>query len=71
MKTKLGDLRSRNELLIILDVVIPPSESQTMETVTFNVKWILQNGSIKPIQTTMTCNMTYTRKESLLATEDG
>jgi Ca-activated chloride channel family protein len=70
IKTKIGDLRSGNELLIILDVIIPPTESQEVEAVTFNVKWIPRSGSTRPIQTTIPCNITYTTDESLLATEN-
>lgn len=68
--TKMGDLRSGNELLIILDVTIPPSESQEMEAVTFNVKWVPRSGSTRPIQTTIPCNITYTTDEGLLTTEN-
>jgi Ca-activated chloride channel family protein len=70
VKTKMGDLRSGNELLLILDVTMPPSESQEMEAVTFSVKWIPRSGSTKPIQTIIPCNITYTTDANLLATED-
>ncbi|UCG04113.1 MAG: VWA domain-containing protein [Candidatus Heimdallarchaeota archaeon] len=69
-KSKMGDLRSGNELLVILDVTIPPTESQEVEAVTFNVKWVPRSGSTKPIQTTIPCNIIYTTDESLLATEN-
>ncbi|MHA2203141.1 MAG: vWA domain-containing protein [Candidatus Hodarchaeales archaeon] len=69
-KTKMGDLRSGNELLIILDVTIPPSESQEKEVVAFNVSWVPRSGSTRPIQTTIPCNITYTTDERLLATEN-
>ena len=70
VKTKIGDLRSGNELFIILDVTIPPSEGQEIEVVTFDVKWIPRSGSTKPIHTKIPCNITYTTDEHLLATED-
>ncbi len=69
-KTKMGDLRSGNELLIILDMTIPPSESQKMEAVTFKVSWVPRSGSTRLIQTTIPCNITYTTDERLLATEN-
>lgn len=64
-KSKMGDLRSGNELLVILDVTIPPTESQEVEAVTFNVKWVPRSGSTKPIQTTIPCNIIYTTDEKI------
>ncbi|MFX1284452.1 MAG: VWA domain-containing protein [Promethearchaeota archaeon] len=69
--TKMGDLRSGNELLIILDVTIPPIKAEEIEAVTFNVRWIPRSGSTKPIQLKpVSCNIIPTSDEKLLTTED-
>ncbi|MFX0015221.1 MAG: VWA domain-containing protein [Promethearchaeota archaeon] len=68
--TKVGDLRSGNELLIILDVTIPSSENHEIEAMTFNVHWVSRSGSTQPIHTTIPCTISYTTDEQLLATEN-
>ncbi|UCE14107.1 MAG: VWA domain-containing protein [Candidatus Heimdallarchaeota archaeon] len=70
--TKLGDLRTGNELLVILDVTVPPSETEDseMEIMTFSIRWIPRSGPTEPVQFKVPCTITYTMNESLLATED-
>lgn len=70
--SKMGDLRSGNESLVILDVTIPPAEAQEseIEAITFNVRWIPRSGPTRPVQSKIPCNITYTSDEKLLATEN-
>jgi len=71
--TKMGDLRSGNELLIILDVTMPPikNEEREIEAVTFNVQWVPRSGSTEPIHLKpISCNISYTTDEKLLTMED-
>ena len=70
--TKIGDLRSGNELLIILDVTIPSVEKQEseIEAITFDVRWVPRSGPPRPNQFKVPCNITYTTDEKLLTTED-
>jgi Ca-activated chloride channel family protein len=70
--TKLGDLRSGNELLVILDVMIPPSEDRDIDTeiMNFNIQWIPQRGPPTPVQSQALCIIRYTSDENLLTTEN-
>jgi Ca-activated chloride channel family protein len=68
--TKLGDLRSGNELIVILDVILPPSDEQESEIVTFDIKWIPRSGPTVPNHVNTTCRIKYTTNEEELTTEN-
>jgi Ca-activated chloride channel family protein len=69
---RMGDLRSGNETLIILDLDIPPSSGQEKkkEILMFNINWIPRGGSVTPVRSEIPCTIKYTSDEELLATED-
>lgn len=70
--TKLGDLRSGNEILFILDVDIPPNveKKDIREIIKFNIKWIPSGGSITPTSTEIPWSIHYTTDETILAKEN-
>ncbi len=71
-KTRLGDLRSGNEILIILDIDIPPisGQEERKEILRFKIRWIPRNGSVAPLEVELPCTITYTTDETLLLIED-
>ncbi len=71
-EAKMGDLRSGNELLVILDVLIPPVKNQEeeKEIMNFDIRWIPRSGSTRTIGSKIPCTITYTDDEKLLATEN-
>ncbi|MFX0085902.1 MAG: VWA domain-containing protein [Candidatus Hodarchaeota archaeon] len=69
---RLGDLRSGNEILVILDIDIPPSSDREKrkEILKFKIKWIPRKGSVTPIEAKIPCTITYTTDETFLSIED-
>ncbi|MHA2074783.1 MAG: vWA domain-containing protein [Candidatus Hodarchaeales archaeon] len=69
---KMGDLRSGNELIIILDIVIPEfkTKEEKRNIVNFKIKWIPRGGSVIPIESKISCWITYTMDERLLSQEN-
>ncbi len=68
--TKLGDLRSSNEIIVILDVILPPSDEQEKEIMTFDIKWIPRSGPTVQNQVNSGCQIKYTSNEELLTMEN-
>ena len=70
--TKLGDLRSGNDRLLILDVVLPPIKTEVVEEeiLNFDIKWTPRTGPTIPSQSKVVCKIKYTTDENLLATEN-
>jgi hypothetical protein len=68
----MGDLRSGNELIIILDIAIPEfkTKEEKRNIVNFKIKWIPRGGSVIPIESKISCWITYTMDERLLSQEN-
>ncbi len=68
---KLGDLRSGNNRLLILDLMLSSGPLDSLqEIVNFEVDWIPTHSGSKKISQQHPCSVTYTNKEELLATEN-
>ncbi len=69
---KMGDLRSGNELLIILDVMIPARDSKEKDKdiVKFLINRIPRGDTVAPVESKLTCGITYTMDENLLSKEN-
>ena len=68
---KLGDLRSGNDRLLILDLQIPSGELDLKkELVTFEIEWIPTQSDKEKIQEKSSFNVLYTNNEELLASEN-
>ncbi len=70
--TKLGDLRSEKEIILILDVVVPPKSlgGSKQKILDFTVCWIPGSGIPKEDKTHSSCEIIYTENEDYLAQED-
>ncbi len=68
---KLGDLRSGNDRLLILDLLIPSDILDLKkELVSFELEWIPTQSDIERIRQKYSFEITYTNNEELLASEN-
>ncbi len=68
---KLGDLRSGNNRLIILDLMLSSGKPNSQrEIVNFKVEWIPVQFGVEKIVQQYPCAVTFTNDEELLATEN-
>lgn len=68
---KLGDLRSGNNRLVILDLMLSPGKLDTkQEIVSFQVEWIPVQSGTETMSQQFPCSITYTNDEKLLETEN-
>jgi Ca-activated chloride channel family protein len=68
---KLGDLRSGNDRLLILDLLVPSSKLDLKkELVSFDLEWIPTQSDVERIEQKYSCHITYTDNEELLSSEN-
>ena len=68
---KLGDLRTGNERMIILDLLVPANQSDTKNNiVSFELSWIPTQIDLPQILQTHSCSVTYTSNEDFIALEN-
>jgi len=69
--TKLGDLRSEKEIILILDVIVPPKDlrDSKQKILDFTICWIPASGMLKEDKTHSICEIIYTENEDHLIQE--
>ncbi len=68
---KLGDLRSGNDRLLILDLLVPSDKLDLKkELVSFDLEWIPTHSDLDTINQKYSFQITYTDNEELLASEN-
>jgi Ca-activated chloride channel family protein len=68
---KLGDLRTGNDRMIILDLLVPANKSDSKEDiVNFELSWIPTHSDLPQILQTHSCPVSYTSNEELIASEN-
>ena len=69
--TKLGDLQSEKEIILIFDVIIPPKtlKDSKQKILDFTISWIPTNGLPKEEKFHSICEIIYTEDEELLSQE--
>ncbi len=68
---KLGDLRSGNNRMIILDLLISSGKLDSQrEIVTFKIEWVPAHSGLEKISQKYPCVVTFTNDEELLTSEN-